>query len=224
MIFMKRNKQSATEPTIGSEGSIPSDQAKSKIEDNGQAPGIDEFDPESLRIDQAYLAKGGTAKKLLTVVPVRKPNSQAFIRVHPDEAYRLNVALIELQEDRETYLLKPGLAEQLTDTEYHFETLYLAITRQKTVFLWPVKLPTPDGRQNEWHISAREAAEHAMERWVRVKPNMELRAYEIFEAAGNIPEPVWPEMPFGALIRLAFKNFYVDKLDHPVIKRLQGEI
>ncbi len=29
--------------------------------------------------------------------------------MHPDEAYRLNVALLELKEERETYLIHPGI-------------------------------------------------------------------------------------------------------------------
>ena len=32
-----------------------------------------------------------------------------------------------------------------------------------------------------------------MEKWVRVTANMSLGAYEIFEASGDLPEPVWPD-------------------------------
>ena len=50
-------------------------------------------------------------KKLLTTVPVRKPNRQDFVRVHPDAAYRLTpAAIIELKEDREVYLVTPRMA------------------------------------------------------------------------------------------------------------------
>src|SRR5260370_9928123 len=174
---MNKTNKSASEPTISSEGVITSDSNESNVTGNGESPPLDQFgpfDPESVRIDQTYLAKGGVAKKLITTIPVRKPNNQAFIRVHSAPSYRINVARIELQEDREMYLLKPGLAEQLSNNEYHFATLFLATTRQKTVFIWPVKLPAPDARQNEWHLSAREAAELAMKRWVRIKANTEL--------------------------------------------------
>src|SRR6516162_6208537 len=64
---------------------------------------LDPFQPENLRIDLDLLNEGGT-KKLLTTVPVRKPNKQDFIRVHPDPKYRETLALIELQDDRETYI------------------------------------------------------------------------------------------------------------------------
>ena len=51
-----------------------------------------------------------------------------------------------------------------------------------------VRLPGPDGKHLEWHRSAAEAAEAAETRWIRIKANMALGAYEIFEALSeNIP-------------------------------------
>jgi hypothetical protein len=60
------------------------------------------FDPERLRVSQAFDQMVGV-KKLLTVVPVRKPNRQLFVRVHSHPSYRLDVALLELKEEREVY-------------------------------------------------------------------------------------------------------------------------
>jgi hypothetical protein len=130
-------------------------------------------------LDQSFVETSGV-KKLLTTVPVRKPNNQDFVRVRPEEAYRLTSAVIELKDDRETYLVQPEVARQLPG-ECSPVTLYTGINRQGVVFLWPVKLPTPDGRINEWHRSAAEAAERAMERWLRVKADMALGAYAMFE-------------------------------------------
>jgi hypothetical protein len=180
----------------------------------------DPFDPATLRLDQTFI--DGGVKKLLTTVPVRRPNPQDFVRTREDPEYRLTVALIELRDDRETYLVPPILAQELIGEITAFQ-IYTTINRQGVVFLWPVKLPNPDGRQIEWHRSACEAAEIAMRRWVRVKANMALGAYEIFEAAGVIPDPEWPNVPFPELLRIAFRNRLVDHLDHPVIKRLRGE-
>ena len=61
-----------------------------------------------------------------------------------------------------------------------------------------------------------------MKRWVRVKANMGLRAYEIFEAASTIPDPKWPELSFQEILRAAFRDRLVDSLNHAVIKRLRG--
>ena len=63
-------------------------------------------------------------KKLLTTVPVRKPNRQDFVRVHPDPAFRLTpAAIIEVKEDREVYLVTPDMA-QLLPGEFSVATLY----------------------------------------------------------------------------------------------------
>jgi hypothetical protein len=177
-------------------------------------------DLSKLRLTQDFVETAGV-KKLLTTVPVRKPNAQDFVRVHHDSAYRMAFAAIELKDDREIYLLLPEIAQQLPG-EFIMITLHTAINRQGVVHLWPVRLPTPDGRINEWHRSAAEAAELAMKRWVRVRANMTLGAYEIFEAASTIPEPTWPEHSFQELVKIAFRDRLITNLDHPVIRRLRG--
>src|SRR5215471_21625328 len=110
----------------------------------------DPFDPASLRLDPSYAETIGV-RKLLITVPVRKPNRQEFVRVHPDPMYRLtSAAIIEIKEDREIYLIAPPLAQLLQD-EFCPAILFTAVNRQGVVFLWPVKLPAADGRENEWH-------------------------------------------------------------------------
>jgi hypothetical protein len=179
----------------------------------------DPFDLTRFRLDQSFTEMIGV-KKLLTTVPVRKPGKQDFIRVH-DPNYRLDVALIVLKDDRETYLVLPPIARELPG-EYVLATIYTAINRQGVPFLWPVRLPAPDGRVIEWHRSEAEAAILATRGWVRVVANLALGAYEIFEAQAIIPDPQWPEQPFQELMRIAFKDKLVDRLDHPVVKRLRG--
>lgn len=183
-------------------------------------PPPDPFDLTNLRLDQSFVESAGV-KKLLTTVPVHKPNPQDYIRVHPSPEYRAPFAIIELKDDREIYLVPPLIARELPG-EFTMATIYAAINRQGVAFLWPVRLPAPDGRVLEWHRSAAEAAELAMRRWIRVKANMSLGAYEMFEATGTIPDPKWPELPFQELLRIAFKDRYVGNLDHAVIKRLRG--
>jgi hypothetical protein len=182
---------------------------------------LDPFDPASLRLDQTF-TDGTAVKKLLTTIPVRKPNRQDFVRVHPDAAYRLSpAAIIEIKDDREVYLVTPGIAPDLVG-EIAATTIYTAINRQGVVHLWPIRLPAPDGKHNPWHKAAETAAEIAMQRWVRITANMSLGAYEIFEAAGNIPQPVWPKLPFAELLKIAFRDRLIDRLDHPVVLHLRG--
>lgn len=183
----------------------------------------DPFDPASLRLDQNFAETAGV-KKLLTTVPVRKPNRQDFVRVHPDADFRLTpAAIIELKEDRETYLVMPDLALELPG-EFAPATLYTAMNRQGVMHIWPVKLPGPDGKHNEWHRSAGEAAELAMKRWVRMTANMSLGAYDIFTAIGDLPEPVWLDLSFREILQIAFRDKIVDSPDHPLIRRLRGAV
>ncbi len=179
------------------------------------------FDPSALRLNPSFAETAGV-KKLLTTVPVRKPNRQDFVRVHSDPGYRLSpAAIIELKEDREVYLLLPQVASALPG-EYAIAEIHTVINRQGVLHLWPVKLPGPDGKQNEWHRSAAEAAARAHTSWVRVGANMSLGAYEIFEAIGDLPDPTWPDLPFADILQIAFRNHLIDRVDHPVVHRLRG--
>jgi hypothetical protein len=181
------------------------------------------FDPAALRLSQSFADTVGV-KKLLTTVPVRKPGRQDFVRVHPDPSYRLTpAATIEVKEDREVYLITPKMAQALPG-EFTTVTLLTTINRQGVLHLWPVKQPGPDGKHNEWHRSAAEAAERAMKKWVRVTASMSLGAYEIFEASGDLPEPVWPDISFEEILKIAFRDHIVNSLDHPLVQRLQGVV
>ncbi len=179
------------------------------------------FDIESLRISPDYAATLG-ATKLLATVPCRKPNPQAFIRVRPEGEFRLATAVIEIKEDREIYLLAPALREVVSHV-WQLKMFYTAITRQGTLFLWPVRMPGSDGRLDTWNQSAHTAAEHATHAWTRVQSNRQLGGYDIFQAAGGIPEPEWPDKTMQELVKLAFKNHIIDSLDHPVLQALDGK-
>lgn len=185
------------------------------------------FDPARFRLSESSLAGVGV-KKHLTTVPVRKPSKEAFVRTHPDLAYHLSTFVIELKEEAqsgETYLVDPGLWDDLAgESTFSPRLLITSITRQGVVFLWPIRLPGPDGRQNDWNSSSLEAATLARSRWVRVTSNRSLGAYEVYEASGNFGDPEWPELDMGDLLRIAFKDRFIDSLDHPVLKNLRGEV
>jgi hypothetical protein len=190
-----------------------------------QASTPDPFNPTNLRLSQSFVETAGV-KKLLTTIPVRKPNPQDFVRVHRDPAYRENFPIIDLKDDREEYIVVADLVPALVG-EFVTKTLFTAINRQGTVFFWPVRLPSPDGKSNAWWRSAREAAELAMESWIRVRSNMNLGAYEISKAdekENKIPDPKWPQLGFWELIKIAFRDHLIDRIDHPVIKRLRGQV
>ena len=79
-----------------------------ETEMNGQP----EFDLEALRLSQDFADELGVKQELVTV-PVRKPHRQEFIRVHSDESYRFNTAVLELKPEGDNYLIAPTLLPEL---------------------------------------------------------------------------------------------------------------
>ena len=179
----------------------------------------DPFNLASLRLNPSFLMTG--VKKLLTTVPVKRPSPQDFVRVHPAPEYRENFAMVDLKDDREEYLVQPAILPELAN-EVVYKTVFTAVNRQGVVSLWPIRLPAPDDRKTEWPRSAREAAELAMTQWVRLKANLSLGAYEITVAESVMADPVWPELSFQDLLRIAYRDRMITTLDHPVVKRLRG--
>jgi hypothetical protein len=48
-------------------------------------------------------------------------------------------------------------------------------------------------------------------------------AYEVFQATGSLGDPEWSVPPSNELLRIAFKDHFINTPDHPVLKRLRGE-
>ncbi len=67
-----------------------------------------EPDLEQFRLSQDFEAMIVVRREIVTV-PVRKPDRQSFIQIHPDEDWRMPAALLELKEDRDNYVVHPNL-------------------------------------------------------------------------------------------------------------------
>jgi hypothetical protein len=178
------------------------------------------FSLTDLRLSQDFENQAGV-KKALTMIPIRRPDRQWFIRTHPDPAMRFETALLEFREEREVFAVVSSVRADLPG-ELVPVSLHLSITRTGTVFFWPVRLPREDGRALQWHESARIAAEMASRVWVRVVANMTLGAYEVFQATATLPEPEWPTLRLEELLAIAFKGKVISSADHPAVKRLMG--
>jgi hypothetical protein len=178
------------------------------------------FNPESLRLGQDFATSIGV-KKVLTTVPCRKPHPHEFVRVRPGEDWRLETGVFEDKVNREVYLVRRDLWPELAGEVYPV-CLFLAVNRQGDVFVWPAKLPGPDGRTNPWHESALASARLAETRWVRVASNQGAGIYDTFEAEGQLSEPEWPELSFDKILELSFKGRFIQDFDHPCIRALRG--
>ena len=194
---------------------------KDKPKETKDQPPSNPFDPANLRLSQNFGASAGV-KKLTTTIPVRKPGKQDYVRVHPDPAYRIETAVLEIKEEQETFLVAQELWDELPG-ELTPKVLFTTINRQQVTSLWPIRLPGDDGRIDTWNGSAMEAATFAQKQWVRICSNKSLGAYDVFQATGEIPEPEWPELTLGQILEIAFKGRYIKEFDHPALKRLRGE-
>jgi hypothetical protein len=177
------------------------------------------FDPGQFRLDN-LTDPDVSAVPLLTSIPVRKPDRQQFVRVHPGDNYHYDTAILEYE--RESYLVAANMLGALQD-EYRPVRLVLAMARGGMVpFLWPLKLPSSDGRTNTWNDSARMAAEAAKTAWVRVLPNHNLSLYETRTAEGIADDPVWPDEPIENILEIAFRGRTIMDEDHPIVAKLRG--
>ena len=179
------------------------------------------FDPVRLRIGQRF-GEGQDVRRVLVSVLVRKPHRQEFFRTHPDPDMTLQTAILEFKQDRQSFIVTPELAPHLPG-EAVAKLLIPTLTNHGSLCLWPIRLPDEQGRLDEWNAVAIEASERAKTKWVRLMANMGAGTYDVLEAKGQFPDPVWPDFTLEQLLELAFKDRIIDSLDHPVLKRLRGE-
>lgn len=159
----------------------------------------------------------------ITTLQIRKPNDQEYVRVMPGGGRVLPLFKSKADGDR-LYLFKREVEAHLPARAVRPYRLVLARSLRAIVpFLWPLPVPQDDmGRT--WHESVDAAARDAEGSWVKVVADQVGGCYVAYPAAGELPAPEWPAEPLPELILLAFKNQRIDAPDHPVIRRLRGEL
>jgi hypothetical protein len=182
-------------------------------------------DLDALRVDNIGSLTGTI--EVLSHVPVRKPTRTEFIRVHPDPKMSLEASIYEDKEERDTYFVPPPSRHLLVG--YLTPVLIsVAINRQGTLFLWPIKLNVDEGTKRgggrAWNETAMAGAEIGRTTWVQLRSDMSLGAYRIRHAGGELPDPVWPSYSLNELLKLGFKDRIIDRAEHPVVRGLRGLI
>ncbi|MBX7132153.1 MAG: hypothetical protein K1X67_05670 [Fimbriimonadaceae bacterium] len=198
------------------------EETESLPEASSQQRVLNGIDLSQVRLSANFEEAAGVERLLLTI-PVRKPTRTEFFRVHPSPEYRISVGVIELKEEGETYLVAGDIAAQLP-SEVVPKSIYTCVNRQGVVFLWPVRLPGPDGRLDAWNTSASHIAELATRHWLRMLANRGLGAYDVHQATAIPTEPNWPSKSFAELMSIAFRDRFITSEDHPVLRQLRGEV
>lgn len=177
------------------------------------------FDPRTLALSQNFNELVGVKKESLRI-PISRPPQQSFFMTHPDPEKRIQVAALEIKEDREIYVIAPALQEELAG-EWTPRLLVPSQTRQGGIYLWPIRLPGPDGKIDPWNESAMHILDTFAGKWIRVVSNREVGAYDVISPVSIFPDPAWPES-VDTLLAKAFKGRIISDIEHPVIKRLRG--
>jgi hypothetical protein len=164
------------------------------------------------------------AQKLITVVPVRRPDKMEFFRAHPDPNYRYPTLVLEVPWERDDYLVHPSLRSIVPEASPVL--LVTCVTRDGAIFFWPAKLPKDDKLSILWSNSAMNAVTTAEKTWIRVKGDKKISAYDVTPAVASdqLPPPDWSDYTFQQLFDIAFKDRVISDPNHIVLRRLRGEI
>jgi hypothetical protein len=182
-------------------------------------------DLEAFKVDMKEAGLEGAQEQLATI-SVRKPPADDFVMVNPEREMSLTVALHENRDNftSEYYVVLPKMLGTMLDLRSVFYAqLYVTVTRSGLVMLWPVKLPT-GGAGNPWYDSALKGAELAKANWIRIFADPGQKQYRIMKALGDFDEPVFPDKPLSEILEIAFRGRVIDSADHPVCRKLRGEV
>jgi len=219
-----------SEPVNRMEASEPArepDQINSLFEGAPKVASVPKMpSPEELWVDPEKLATGTTVKKIITVIPLRRPEVHEFFRIHPDPVWERPLVLLEnkLENQNAIYVVAPGLVNDLQTygVKYRMAYLFPTMTLQQAFFLMPVSVPGWDGRKSDWSTTAYDAAQNAKTKWTKRMAGNGM--YLLFEAEDLHPEPKWLDnMSPTYIYGIAFRDGrIIDHIEHPVIKKLRG--
>lgn len=180
----------------------------------------DEIDLEKFTYRENF-ASASELQREMTFVPVRRPDPQSWVYISSKPEMRINVAVLELKQQRETYLVKPEVALSL-DGDISHRMLVPYADREGGFFLWAVRFTDSRGNLDSWTTSALRICQEYCDRWIKIKSKMNTGCYEVTLAPVEAPAPEWPMGGIKFLVNRAFRNKVISSLDDPIVKRLKG--
>jgi hypothetical protein len=187
------------------------------------SPMANGLDLDNLRIAQDF-GSGLPVERALTDLDVRKPNRDEWFRVHPTLMLATGCFTPKDGSRGDTYIVTTSIQPYLGDA-CDPTLLRLTLNRQGDWFVWPLRLPPPQGETSRmrWHSTARAAAEEAVGKWTRLTASMSDGAYRTYFATVDLGEPKWPSIDIHRMVTLAFADRVISSVDHPVIAKRDGK-
>ncbi|KKG31044.1 hypothetical protein DU38_05230 [Methanosarcina mazei] len=187
------------------------------------------FDFEAIRVTEVSPI---IVKRVVTSIPVKKPRSGVeFFRIRPEPEWKFDTYMLDLggKSDSEgKFLLDPALYPEVIETKkLKFVRIYTGITYGSgDIFLSEIAHPDSEGKDNEYNRTRRLAYSAAEISWVKLQTNESIGAYDTVLAMSKLPEPEWPEEPenINKALEIAFKDKIIEDHNHPVLKKLRGEL
>lgn len=187
-----------------------------------------EFETPSGKVDLDQLAIGQNFADLTGVVidqvsiPLKKPGRQEWFSPYPEIKQWRQYAILKDESDGEFYVVPPPLIPEL-GVECTIKILVPCLTKAGNWLVWPVGGVGPDGKMNSWNESCQRIIRKYAGQWVRITANRQASGYDVSTSKIATDPPVWPDN-IDSVIEKAVGGKIIKSLEHPVVKRLRGEI
>ncbi len=70
--------------------------------------------------------------------------------------------------------------------------------------------------------AGRTIAGEATRGWRRMIPDQNLQAYRVQPAMIDLGEPQWPDLRFDKILEIAFRERFINSLDHLVLRSFEA--
>jgi len=191
-------------------------------------------DPMDIDMDAMEVSPDKKIKvvHVLSTIVIGKPNKTDFVRVRSGDGYA-PVTLYTYSpdgsgKDSKNYLVMPichSFMDELgvlTPSRFY---LY-QVLGSKVMKLDMISQRTDkNGNLNRYHETHQECLEAGMVKWIRMRTVEDAGYYAYAYAEDLHPEPDWSHAPptLKTAIKIAFKGFIIDSMEHPEILKLRGK-
>lgn len=154
----------------------------------------------------------------------RRPAHDEWFMVSARRDHTVDLLVLESSRDRAPYLVSKTVRASIRANLKQKRAVVCA-NRHGDIFVWLVTLPSTNGSQSPWIVSAHRAVELAMTNWVRIITNMRVGMYDLERwPKASTDGPKWPAGKIDELLLSAFEGRIIASVDHPVVRELKGEV